>query len=89
MDEDVYMMLPKGFHGSDDIKVCKLKKSLYGLKQAPRQWNAKLTTALIEHGFVQSKFDYSLYIKEKGDLFVALLVYVDDIVITRINETEI
>ncbi|GKD53707.1 ribonuclease H-like domain-containing protein, partial [Tanacetum coccineum] len=52
-------------------------------------WNAKLTTALVEHGFEQSKFDYSLYVKKKGSMFVALLVYVDDIVITGNNEVEI
>ncbi|GJZ34887.1 ribonuclease H-like domain-containing protein [Tanacetum coccineum] len=51
--------------------------------QALRHWNAKLTTALAEHGFEQSKFDYSLYTKHRGDKFIALLVYVDDIVITR------
>ncbi|GJW42003.1 putative RNA-directed DNA polymerase [Tanacetum coccineum] len=58
--EDVYMTLPDGYNSVDKSKVCKLNKSLYGLKQAPRQWNAKLTTALAEHGFEQSKFDYSL-----------------------------
>nr|GEV17412.1 ribonuclease H-like domain-containing protein [Tanacetum cinerariifolium] len=80
--EDVYMTLPLGFGDDNGNKVCKLNKSLYGLKQAPRQWNAKLAAALIEHGFVQTKFDYSLFIKESGSVFVALLVYVDDIVIT-------
>ena len=89
LEEDVYMILPKGFNGGDGTKVCKLNKSLYGLKQAPRQWNAKLTTALVEHGFVQSKLDNSLNIKQKGSVFVALLVYVDDIVITGNDEAEI
>nr|GEY10666.1 ribonuclease H-like domain-containing protein [Tanacetum cinerariifolium] len=79
--EDVYMTLPLGFGNNSDNKVYKLNKSLYRFKQAPRQWNAKLTAALVEHGFVQSKFDYSLFIKETGDVFVFLLVYVDDIVI--------
>ncbi|GJW24922.1 ribonuclease H-like domain-containing protein [Tanacetum coccineum] len=87
--EDVYMTLPEGYNNMDKSKVCKLSKSLYGLKQAPRQWNAKLTTTLAEHDFEQSKFDYSLYVKQKGDVFVALLVYVDDIVITGNDETEI
>ena len=59
-----------------------MNKSLYALKQAPRQWYAKLTSAFIEHGFEQSKHDYSLYIKQTGDVFIALLVYVDDIVVT-------
>nr|GFB61659.1 ribonuclease H-like domain-containing protein [Tanacetum cinerariifolium] len=79
--EDVYMTLPLGFGNNSDNKVYKLNKSLYGFKQSPRQWNAKLTAALVEHGFVHSKFDYSLFIKETEDVFVVLLVYVDDIVI--------
>nr|GEY58212.1 ribonuclease H-like domain-containing protein [Tanacetum cinerariifolium] len=45
--------------------------------------------ALAEHGFEQSKFDYSLYVKHKSDVFVALLVYVDDILITGNDKTEI
>ncbi|GJU85804.1 ribonuclease H-like domain-containing protein [Tanacetum coccineum] len=80
--EDVYMTLPDGYNDEGKSKVFKLNKSLYSLKQAPRQWNAKLTTALVEHGFEQSKFDYSLYTKHNDDNFISLLVYVDDIIIT-------
>ena len=69
--------------------MCRLKKSLYGLKQAPRQWNAKLTSALIENGFNQSKSDYSLFTKDDSGNFIALLVYVDDIIITGNNINEI
>ncbi|GJX69854.1 ribonuclease H-like domain-containing protein [Tanacetum coccineum] len=89
LDEDIYMSLPLGFECSDKTKVCKLNKELYGLKQAPRQWNAKLTTVLVEHGFVQSKIDYSLYIKHTDDVFVSLLVYVDDFIITGNSLDEI
>ncbi|GJR34325.1 ribonuclease H-like domain-containing protein [Tanacetum coccineum] len=82
LDETVYMTLPEGFFNSGDTRVCRLKKSLYGLKQAPRQWNAKLTQTLIEHGFIQSKSDYSLFTKTDHNSFIVLLVYVDDIIIT-------
>ncbi|GJX64241.1 ribonuclease H-like domain-containing protein [Tanacetum coccineum] len=47
------------------------------------------SSALIDNGFVQSKFDYSLFTKRSGDVFVALLMYVDDIVITGNNISEI
>ncbi|GJY84215.1 putative RNA-directed DNA polymerase [Tanacetum coccineum] len=63
-------------------KVCKLVKSLYGLKQAPRKWNEKLVTILKENDFVQSANDHSLFTKSKNNKFIALLVYVDDIVVT-------
>ncbi|GKB42784.1 ribonuclease H-like domain-containing protein [Tanacetum coccineum] len=88
LDEDVYMRPPEGYFPSGN-KVCKLKKSLYGLKQAPRQWNAKLTSTLIENGFNQSKSDYSLFTKSDKGVFLALLVYVDDIIITGNSVAEI
>ncbi|GJS75302.1 ribonuclease H-like domain-containing protein [Tanacetum coccineum] len=73
----------------NETRVCKLNKSLYGLKQALRQWNAKLTYALVKCGFVQSKSDYSLFTKKFGDVSIALLVYVNDIIIIGNNLHEI
>nr|GEX27174.1 zinc finger, CCHC-type [Tanacetum cinerariifolium] len=67
----------------------RLVKSLYGLKHAPRKWNEKLTYALLEIGFIQSKCDYSLYVKSVDDIFIVVLVYVDDIVLTGNNFNEV
>ncbi|GJZ14333.1 ribonuclease H-like domain-containing protein [Tanacetum coccineum] len=89
LDETIYMTLPEGFFSPNDKRVCKLKKFLYGLKQSPRQWNAKLTQALIGNGFSQSKSDYSLFTKSNDHGFLALLVYVDDIIVTGSNVLEI
>ncbi|XP_071693110.1 uncharacterized mitochondrial protein AtMg00810-like [Rutidosis leptorrhynchoides] len=58
-------------------------------EDAPRKWNEKLTCALSEHGFVQSKNDYSLFVKSEKNIFAILLVYVDDIVITGNDVNEI
>ncbi|GKA96848.1 ribonuclease H-like domain-containing protein, partial [Tanacetum coccineum] len=85
----VYLINRLPFSVLNETKVWQTTMSLYGLKQAPRQWNAKLTTVLAEHGFVQSKFDYSLYIKHTDDVFVALLIYVDDFIITGNSLDEI
>ncbi|GKE48413.1 ribonuclease H-like domain-containing protein, partial [Tanacetum coccineum] len=86
--EAVYMSLPDGYYVPGDNRVCKLKRSLYGLKQAPRRWNEKLPSVLIELGFSQSKNDYSLFVKSDGDVFVVLLVYVDDIIIVTGNSVD-
>ncbi|KAF5822598.1 putative RNA-directed DNA polymerase [Helianthus annuus] len=89
ISEDVYMTLPEGYYSKNESKVCKLVKSLYGLKQAPRKWNEKLTDVLLGIGFVQSSCDHSLYVLSKPSVFVVLLVYVDDIIVTGNNDLEI
>ena len=89
--EEVYMDLPlvydrKGEYFASDFggkMVCQLHKSISGLEQASRQWYSKFLQAMINFGFIQSKFDYSLFTKSSCSSFLALLVYVDDIVITR------
>ncbi|KAL5579567.1 hypothetical protein UlMin_012009 [Ulmus minor] len=85
------MTIPAGYSPPGETRlpsnaVCKLNKSLYGLKQASRQWYAKFSSVLIEEGFCQSATDQSLFIQRTGGVFIALLVYVDDIIIASNDE---
>jgi hypothetical protein len=83
LEEEVYMEQPQGFvDPSFPNHVCKLHKSIYGLKQAPRAWFKRLSTALLEHGLIESHVDYSLFIYHAGSIHIFLLIYVDDIIIT-------
>ena len=83
LEEEVYMDVPPGFEDSKSAgKVCKLKKSLYGLKQSPRAWFERFTQAMLRWGYKQSQGDHTLFIKHSPDnKVVALIVYVDDIVV--------
>jgi hypothetical protein len=76
--EDVYMVQSSGFnHPQYPHAVCKLQKALYGLKQAPRAWYSRLSTKLLEMGFVSSKSDQSLVLFNTDTLVMFVLVYVD------------
>lgn len=67
--------LPKG-------SVFRLHKSIYGLKQASRQWFIKFSAALLRLGFTRATGDHTLFLKTCDDgNFLAVLVYVDDIIV--------
>lgn len=79
------MRPPPGFSSSHPNKVCRLHKSLYGLRQSPRNWFAKLASALHSYGFLQSHADHTLFTYHKGDIFLSVLVYVDDLILVGNN----
>jgi hypothetical protein len=83
------MSVPDGVQCDKPNQVCKLQKSLYGLKQASRQWYAKLTSLLVKEGYKQSNADHSLFTLSQQDDFTALLIYVDDIILSGTSLHEI
>lgn len=85
--EEVYMDHPIGYKVPNQNLVCKLNKSIYGLREASRQWFTKFSNALISAVLTQSKCDYSLFTAGSGTNFVALLVYVDDIILASPSPT--
>lgn len=85
--EDVYMEQPQGFiDKATPHHVCKLDKALYGLKQSPQAWYMKLSTALHQRGFTSSKTDTSMFTFASNSVFLVVVVYVDDILVTG-NDT--
>ncbi|RVW26427.1 Retrovirus-related Pol polyprotein from transposon RE1 [Vitis vinifera] len=84
--EEVYMNLPLGYTCREgeylpSNAVCRLHKSIYGLKQVSHQRFHKFSNALLSEGFVQSTNDHTLFTKYQDTSFLALLIYVDDIII--------
>eukprot|EP00253_Pinus_taeda_P019705 PITA_19705 len=87
IDEEVYIKKPLGFEVKDkEGYVYRLKKALYGLKQAPRAWYARMDAYLQRFGFIKSSVDPNLYIKVVKDEPVIILIYVDDILLTCVEE---
>jgi hypothetical protein len=86
LQEEVYMKQPPGFvHYIIFTHLCRLYKSLYGLKQAHQVWYKWLSDFLLSISFQTSKVDTSLFILSFGGVVFYLLVYVDDILLTRSN----
>jgi hypothetical protein len=56
---------------------------MYGLKQAPRTWYGKIDSFLTSLGFTKSKVDSNIYFKVMNDEPIILLMYVDDLFLTR------
>lgn len=74
------MTLPPGF-GKGEFKVYRLHKSIDGLRQASHQWFPKFFSTVLQLGFTKSKNFYSLFTGIHQASSIALLVFVDDILI--------
>ena len=90
LSEEVYMDLPPGcmIPKVHCWKVCKLKKSLYGLKQSPRAWFERFTKSMRSFGYHQSNSDHTLFLKKQHGKITALIVYVDDMMVTGNDPNE-
>jgi hypothetical protein len=53
---------------------------LYGLKQVPQAWYARFKTFLLEHGYVIESVDKTILTLNHGIYFLAVQIYVDDII---------
>lgn len=62
--------------------VCRLHRALYGLKQSPRAWFDRLSEFLLQLGFFNSWSDSSLFIKHDSSSTLAILIYMDDLIVT-------
>ena len=93
LNKEVYMRLPIGYDRKGELlprnAVCLLQKSLYGLKQASRQWFSKFSIIILCLSFKQSSSDHSIFIRHVDALFIALLVYVDDVIIASSDQKAI
>ena len=89
LKEKVYMRIPQGVTFPSKNYVCRLRKSLYGLKQAPRAWFETFQGRLCMSGFTQSPYNPSLFMHTTSTSITDLLVYVNDIIITGIDDSMI
>jgi hypothetical protein len=83
--QQVYVEQPHGYEVG--ILVCLLLKALYGLKQSPRAWYETVERFLFKNGYQACTADGSIFVNKEKRTIIAL--FVDDILITGLDETEI
>ena len=84
------MDIPLGYTTTSKTEiVCKLQRALYGLKQSPRAWFGRFSLAMEKYGFQQSNSNHTLFQKRQLGKVTALIVYVDDMIITGNDPEEI
>ena len=84
LEEEIYMKQSPGFVAQVETNlVFKLKKSLCDLKQSPQALFGRFSKVVWDFGMQQSEVDHSIFYHASIFGCIYLIVYVDDIVITR------
>lgn len=83
------MNVPLGYMANSKAKcVCKLRCTLYSLKQSPNAWFGRLSLVMRKYGFQQSNSDHTLFLKHQQGKITVLIIYLDDMIITRNDPKE-
>ena len=80
LSEEFYMQPPPGL-SVDSNKVCYLRHALYGLKQAPRTWLVKFSSTISRLGYMDSHYDFILFLHHTDKCTILLLLYMDNMII--------
>ena len=90
LEEEVYVKLLDWYvkKGREHL-VMKLKKAVYRIKQAPRAWYTRLDKCLRSFDFTRSSQKHAVYFKRSGTSRLIISVYVDDLIITWIENHQI
>ena len=51
------------------------------MKWSPKQCYKKFDSFMVSQGYTRSEYDYCLYFKKLNDIFIILVLYVDDMLI--------
>lgn len=80
LTQPIYMEQPISFDDGTGL-VCLLIKSIYGLKQAGQVWNMEFDHAIHKLGFRPLISDPCTYILHKGNDFIVVTIWVDDLLL--------
>ena len=78
--EKVYIIAGPEF-GEHEGKVLVVVKALYGLVSSAARWHEALSSTLRDMGFVPSKADPDMWMKDVGTHYEYILVYSDDLLL--------
>lgn len=78
IDEEIYVKPPTELLPHLRGKVIHLQKALYGTKQVARCWWLHFKGILEKFGFEVVEIEASLYVYQKGVLFIVVWMHVDD-----------
>jgi len=89
LEEEVYVEKQPRYEIGADDKVYHLKKALYGLNQAPRAWYNRIDSYFMRNNFCRSDGEPTLYIKESKDMFLTIILYVDELIFLGSNDAAV
>jgi hypothetical protein len=84
LDLEIHMRVPEGLkipgpNQNRNMFSVLLQRSLYGLKQSKRIWFNRLSSFLLQRGYINNDDCPCVFIKKSSDGFCIISVYVDDL----------